>query len=102
MSLNRLHLNASKPVYINTSPFLRLLRPLQRQISVYKHFSGAEKVCINTSPAPERCFQVLLRLLRHRKVYLKTSPAPGKYFYIIYFSDTSPAPEKPGKYLKTP
>ena len=49
-----------------TSPYLKrtfratkskiLLRVPQRQISVYKHFSGARKVYINTSPAPERCF----------------------------------------------
>src|SRR6218665_308597 len=32
------------------------------------------------------------------EVYLNISPAPEKY----YLSDTSPAPEKPGKYLKTP
>jgi len=31
-------------------------------------------------------------------VYLNTSPA----LYYIYLPDTSPAPEKPGKYLKTP
>src|SRR6218665_569384 len=36
---------------------LRLLRPLRRQISVYKNFSGAEKVCINTSLAPEVVFK---------------------------------------------
>jgi len=35
-------------------------------------------------------------------LYLNTSPAPQKYFYIIiYLSDTSPAPEKPEKYLYT-
>ena len=33
------------------------------------------------------------------EVYLNTSPALSIY---IYLSDTSPAPEKPGKYLKTP
>src|SRR6218665_2293960 len=32
------------------------------------------------------------------EVYLNISPAPEKY----YLSDTSSAPEKPGKYLKTP
>ena len=32
------------------------------------------------------------------QVYLNTSPAREKY----YLSDTSPAPDKPGKYLKTP
>ena len=31
-------------------------------------------------------------------MYLNTSPAREKY----YLSDTSPAPEKPGKFLKTP
>jgi len=31
-------------------------------------------------------------------VYLNNSPAPGNYF----LSDTSPAPDKLGKYLKTP
>jgi len=35
-------------------------------------------------------------------VYLNAYPAPEKYFYIICLSDTSPVPEKPGKYLKTP
>src|SRR6218665_3590131 len=50
-------------VCINTSPVSPALRLLRCQISVYKHFSGAGKVCINTSPAPERCFQVLPRLI---------------------------------------
>ena len=56
---------------------------------------------INIYPAPERCFSILPRLLRRGEVYLNTSPAPDKYFY-IYLPDTSPAPEKPWKYLKTP
>ena len=43
---------------------------------MYKYFSGAGKVFLNTSQA---------------------SPAPEKYF----LSNASPAPEKPGKYLKT-
>src|SRR6218665_234017 len=77
---------------------LLLLRPLRRQISVYKHFSGAGKVCINTSPAPERCFQILPRLFQRGEVYLNISPALENY----NLSDTSPAPEKLGKYLKTP
>jgi len=51
-----------------------------------------EKVCINTSPAPERCVQILPRLLRRRR----------SISIYIYLSDTSQAPEKPGKYLKTP
>src|SRR6218665_3850021 len=37
-------------------------------LSVYKHFSGAEEVCINTSPAPERCINTF-----------QASPAPEKY-----------------------
>src|SRR6218665_1388973 len=67
---------------------------LQLQISVYKHFSGAGKVCINTSPAPERCFKYFPGFSGAGEVYLNTSPAPEKYFYIIYLSDTSPASEK--------
>ena len=45
-------------VYINSllHRLLRLLRPLRRQISAYKHFSSAGKACINASQAPERCF----------------------------------------------
>ena len=36
-------------------------------------------------------------------MYLNTSPALEKYFYYyIYISNTSPAPDKAGKYLKTP
>src|SRR6218665_3135838 len=53
--------------------YIRLFRPLRRQISVYKHFFGAGKVCINTSPAPERCFKILLRLIqRRRSVFIST------------------------------
>src|SRR6218665_254133 len=48
----------------------------------YKHFSGAGKVCINTSPAQEMRFQILPRLSGAREVYLNTSPTPQKYFYI--------------------
>src|SRR6218665_3791046 len=81
---------------------LRLLRPLWRQISVYKHFSGAGKVCINTSLAPERCFKILSRLLQSRRSVFKYFSGAGEVFLYIYLSDTSPAPEKPGKYLKTP
>ena len=63
---------------------IRLLRLLRPHISLYKHSSGAGKVCIYAG-----------------EVHLNTSPAPQKYFY-IYLSDTSPAPKKPGKYLYTP
>jgi len=59
-------------------------------------------VCINTSPAPEKCFQIP-GFSGAGEVYLNTSPAPEKYFYIhINLSDTSTAPEKPGKYFKAP
>jgi len=53
-----------KTVYINTSPAYPaypaypLLRPLRRQISVYKHFSRAGNVFLNifkASLAPEKC-----------------------------------------------
>src|SRR6218665_2933408 len=48
---------------------------LRRRKIVYKYFSGAGKVFLDTSQA---------------------SPVPEKYFYIqyIYLSDTFPAPEK--------
>ena len=55
---------------------------------MYKYFSGAGKVFLNTSqasPAPER-LQI--------SIYLESAGEVFKY--------TSPAPEKPGKYLKTP
>src|SRR6218665_1137195 len=60
-------------------------------------------MCINTSPAPERkgVFKYFAGSFGAVEVYLNTSPAPEKYF-CIYLSDTSPAPEKPGKNLKTP
>src|SRR6218665_3919967 len=66
-----------------------------RVVTVYKcvsGFSGARKLCINTSPAQERCFQILPRLLRRQR---------GISIY-IYLSDTSPAPDMPGKYLYKP
>jgi len=65
---------------------------------VYKHFSGAGKVCINTSPALEGVFKYFPGFSGAGKVYLNNSPALETYF----LSDTSPAPDKPGKYLKTP
>jgi len=75
-------------VYINTSPASLASPASPRQISVYKHFSGAGNVCLNTfqaSPAPER-YQI--------SVYLESAGDVFKY--------TSPALEKLGKYLKTP
>src|SRR6218665_1614555 len=54
---------------------LRLLRPLRRQKSVYKHFSGVGKVFLNTSQAssaPER-YEIS-----------NTSPAPEKYLYTLF------------------
>ena len=60
--------------------------------------------------APKNCVKIHVRFRRRKgvlkyfpvfsgagEVYLNISPAPEKY----YLSDTSPAPEKPGKYLKT-
>jgi len=60
-------------------------------------------VCINTSPAPERCFFInyFPCFSGAGEVYLNTSPTPEKYFY-IYTYLISQAPEKPGTYLKTP
>src|SRR6218665_1628733 len=75
-----------------------LLRLLRRQISVYKRFFGVRKVCINTSSA---VFKYFLGFSGLEEVYLNTSTAPEKYFY-IYLSDTSPAPEKHGKYIYAP
>src|SRR6218665_2141202 len=75
---------------------------LWRQISVYKHFSDVGKVCKNTSPVPERCMQILPRLLRRRRSVSKYFSGAGEVFLYIYLSDTSPAPEKPVKYLYTP
>src|SRR6218665_198038 len=68
----------------------------------YKHFSGAGKVCINTSPAQEMRFQILPRLLRRQRSVFKYFPGAAEVFLYIYSSDISPAPEKPGKCLKTP
>src|SRR6218665_3855226 len=53
-----------------------------RGSGVYKYFSG---------------FSGLSGLSGAGEVYLNISPAPEKY----YLSDTSPAPKKPEKYLKT-
>src|SRR6218665_1292729 len=75
---------------------------LWRQISVYKHFSDVGKVCKNTSPVPERCMQILPRLLRRRRSVSKYFSGAGEVFLYIYLSDPSPAPEKPVKYLYTP
>ena len=36
---------------------LRLPRPLRRQISVHEHFSGAGRVCMDTSPWPKGVFK---------------------------------------------
>jgi len=69
-----------------------------RHISVYKHFSDAGKVCINTSPAPETCFQILLRFLRRRRSVFKY--VSGAEEVDIYLSDASPALKKPGIYIK--
>jgi len=55
-------------------------------------------VCKNTSPAPEGVFKYFPGFSGAGEVYLNISPASEKY----YLSDTSPAPKKPGKYLKTP
>src|SRR6218665_1963795 len=91
-------------VYINTSPASPASPASLRQISVYKHFSGAGKVYINTSPAPERCFQILPRLLRRRRrvfkffsgsgevLLLRSLPVPGESWEV--FKNTFPVPEK--------
>src|SRR6218665_2719642 len=109
--------------YINTSP----VSPASpRKIRVYKHFSGAKKVCINTSLGPERCFQILPRHLRRRRSVLKCLSGAGEVLLILYISGageacevlkkhlsdagevfirTFPAPERPEKqekYLHTP
>src|SRR6218665_2451895 len=92
-----LHFWDSKGVCI----LLRLLRLFRRQIN-YKHFFGAGKFCINTSPAPERCFfntfqaspvSERYQINKYIEILLRAGPA---------FKYTSPAPEKSGKYLKTP
>src|SRR6218665_1486513 len=69
----------------------RLFRLLRRQINVYtcKHFSGAVKVCINTSPAPERCFKYFPGFpgageVSDKYIYGNTSPAPDKYLYTLF------------------
>src|SRR6218665_4137811 len=59
-------------------------------------------MCMNTSPAPERCFQILPRLIRRRRSVFEYFSGAGEVFVYIYLSDTSPAPEKPGKYFKIP
>ena len=92
-----------RPVYINTSP-ASSASPVSSAPDkcMYRHFSGAGKVYLNTSPVPERCFQILPRLLRRRRSVFKYLSGAGEVFIYIYLSDTSPAPEKLGKYLKTP
>src|SRR6218665_671203 len=62
------------------------------------HFSGAGKVCVNTSPAPESVFKYFPGVSGAGEVSDK------KYFSGAgeLFKYTSPAPEKPGKYLKPP
>ena len=93
------------PVHINTS---LASPPLRCQISVYKHFSGAGKMCINTSPAPERCFQILPRLFRRRISVFKYFSGAGEVLLIWYLSDSGEAWEvfkntflAPEKYLYT-
>src|SRR6218665_1425847 len=75
-----------------------LLRLLRRQISVYKYFSGAGKV----GKIPLRCRKGVFKYCPGFSGAVEVS---DKYIYIkrrrsiqIHF----PAPEKPGKYLKTP
>jgi len=53
-------------------------------------------VCINTSSAPKGVFKYFPGFSGAEEVYLNIYPARDKY----YLSDTSSAPEKPGKYLK--
>ena len=55
-------------------------------------------MCINTSLGRKGVFKYIPGFSGAGEVYLNISLAPDKYN--LY--DTSPAPEKPGKYLKTP
>src|SRR6218665_3714466 len=87
-----------------------LLRPLRRQISVYKHFSGAGNVCtvykyfsgagkmfLNTSqasPALERhqisiYIEILPRRLKSNNIHLSGTKEAWKIF-----KNAFPAPEK--------
>ena len=69
-------------MYINTSP----ASPVLGKCSLFKQFFGAGKMCINTSPAPERCLQihVLPRLLRRRRSVFKYFSGAGEMFLYIY------------------
>src|SRR6218665_1684109 len=62
------------------------------------HFSGAEKCVLILLRRRKAVFKYFPDFSGAGEVYLDNSPAPEKYF--LY--DTSPAPEEPGKYLKTP
>ena len=76
---------------------LRLPRLLQRQINVYKHFSGAGKVCILLRRWRSISIYIyLIPLRRLESIYTQLSGA-GEVFIYTYL-----APEKPEKYLYTP
>ena len=68
-------------------------------INVYKYFSGAGKVFLNTSqtssaperyqisnapPAPEKYVNTLLRAGEAWEVFENTFPAPEKYLYTLF------------------
>ena len=97
---------------------------MHREI-VYKYFSGAGEVYVNTYLAPEKdCRRWPDKYLGYISLHVSdtdpalekalaafiyTSPAPEKYTNIIQillrrsiYTNTSPTSEKPEKYLYTP
>jgi len=53
---------------------------VNENMGVYKYFSGAKEVYIDTSPAPKKCVKILLR---NGMVYINTSlasPAPEEKY----------------------
>src|SRR6218665_4193590 len=65
----------------------------------FSGFSGAKEVYINTSPAPEKCVKILFRRRNRVYKYFLGLSGAGEVFIYTHLSDTSPAPEKPGRSL---